>query len=391
MATWIKATYGGQSWRRLEYWIPSDDEYPATNPLRPCLIYCPGHGWEGRHPNFFYGPAGDGVAEPLFTARIEPAEVTEPVVAISIWQASSNYGLADVFNPDPWTTSTAYVVEDMVTDGVSTRYRCVKDHTSSAADEVGVGANWEFKWLAIPANDVTAQLWSDEPYMSPAFGGTGIRDAQAAVQWAKRNADRLGIDPNKIVLMGSSAGGQACGAAAWSRSRPHLDEDAHSVTRDFAYDQSSSVQGVILDITPNDWKWYPFEPILMPNLWGRKFTTTQWDRYPDRLKSALSPLGSLNATGIHTAAYLAYAGSRFDHAGGTDDPPYSAALYHEARNGWEMLAALKALGQTNVVFLEDAAGAGFFERWTSQTASTQIADTDRDLDIWDWLKALWGL
>lgn len=390
MATWKKFTYGGQNWRRGEYWIPLDDEYPSTNPLRPCLIYCPGHGWEGRHPNYFYGPPLGGVAEPLFTARIEPAEVTEPVVAISIWSASNNYGLFDNVSPAAWATSTAYVLEDVV-EVSNVIYRCIKAHTSAAADEPGVGANWEFKWLVLEGIDVTNQAWSDEPYMTPAFLATGIRDAQAAVQWAKRNADRLGIDPNKVVLMGASAGGQQCGAAAWSRSRAYLDEDSHDVTREFAFDSSSLPQGLILDITPNDWKWYPFEPILMPNLWGREFTVTEWDRYPDRLKSALSPLGALNATGLHCPTYLAYAASRFDHLGGTDDPPYAAADYHHARNGWEMLKKLKALGQSNVVFLEDADGAGFFERWTDETTSIEIADTLRDSDIWEWLKALWGL
>ncbi|UOQ84389.1 alpha/beta hydrolase [Gracilibacillus salinarum] len=37
-----------------------------------------------------------------------------------------------------------------------------------------------------------------------------IVDAKSAVRWVRRHSDDLGIDPNKIVMCGSSAGGYVC-------------------------------------------------------------------------------------------------------------------------------------------------------------------------------------
>lgn len=399
MATWTRFRYGAKSWRQGFYWVPSDDFYPATNPGRPCLIYSPGHGWEGRHPSFFYGPP-DGVAEPLFTSHIEPAEATQEVVCISIWQASSNYELFDTFTHSDWNVGFGSYSEGAIVNddgGAGELYRCRKTHTAAAANEPGTGANWRFFWIQLDPNDAGAFLYLPQtgdqaglhPGMSPGFGGEGIRDNQAIVQWAKDNANRLGIDPLKIVTMGASAGGQASGAAAYSTTAPFVKEARADVYAEHARRSSSRPQATILDITPNDFRWYPFTG-LMDNLLGRTFTATEWDRVDDQVKSGLSPLGVLNASGLHLPTYLAYAGSRFDHIGGTDDPPYAVGLYHEARNGWEILKALELLGQPNIVHLEDSLTGGFFERWTSTTASTQIPDTDRALDIWEWLKALPG-
>jgi len=44
-----------------------------------------------------------------------------------------------------WLTGTAYTVDDLVTNNGST-YACILDHTSSATDEPGVGANTDTYW-----------------------------------------------------------------------------------------------------------------------------------------------------------------------------------------------------------------------------------------------------
>lgn len=386
MATWTEFRYGSESWRKAQYWVPDDDVNPATNPLRPCLVYCPGHGWEGRHPNFFYS-SPVGTSEPLFTDHIEPAEQTTPVVCISIWGASANHGLFDDITPSAWTTQ-AYVAGDVVSHGGS-YWRCVRDHTSTASHEPGVGAFAGFYWIELLANDATNNLLGADmaPGTTPAFLGTGIRDVQQLVQHLKREAGFFGLDPTKIRLMGSSAGGQQAGAAAYGYSAPFQPQSRESVAGAYRARASSAVEAVILDITPNDWRWYPWSS-AMENLFGRSYTADEWDRESDALKAALSPLGALTERLVSIPTYLAYAGSRFDHTGGTDDPPYNDALFHDARNGWEILRVLEQLGEPNVVFLEDSLTAGFFERWTSTTVSTEIPDTDRALDIWTWFQAL---
>ena len=55
-----------------------------------------------------------------------------------------NNGL-DYYDLDAWAVSTSYSVDDLVKNN-SKRYKCIQNHTSSADDEPGVGANWETYW-----------------------------------------------------------------------------------------------------------------------------------------------------------------------------------------------------------------------------------------------------
>lgn len=47
-----------------------------------------------------------------------------------------------------WLVTTGYVVDDAVTNGGET-YVCIVNHTATAADEPGVGANWEDFWALV--------------------------------------------------------------------------------------------------------------------------------------------------------------------------------------------------------------------------------------------------
>jgi acetyl esterase/lipase len=51
-----------------------------------------------------------------------------------------------------------------------------------------------------------------------------LRDAKAAIRWARANADRLGIDPDRIMAGGESAGGHLAAAVALV---PGFEEGAH--------------------------------------------------------------------------------------------------------------------------------------------------------------------
>lgn len=394
MATWTDFRYGQKSWRKAQHWVPGG--YPAAPGLtRPCLVYFPGHGWEGRHPGFFYGDGGGplqyGPGEPLFVDHIEPAEGTQDVVCISAWSASKNYGLLNNVGITDWDVGETNIPEGDLRDNGGAVYRCLVLHNASSATEPGVGADWEHRWALLEAHDISNNLWPSEPPRSPGFLWTGTRDVQVLVQYLKRNAHLFGIDRNKIVPMGSSAGGQQVGTAVWGRAAPHLAEAAPHLSAPSESEYSSSPQAVVLDITPNDWKWYPFEG-LQKNLWGQDLASS-WDDISDAVKSGLSPLGVLRVTQAHCPTYLSYGGNG-RYTGAADDPPYASAEYHHARNGWEMLKELDTLGQTNLVFLEDSPTAGFYRRWTDPTTFADIATgggAAKAQDIWDWLVALWGL
>ena len=50
-----------------------------------------------------------------------------------------------------------------------------------------------------------------------------IEDVKAAIRWARANAKRLGFDPEKIAVVGHSAGGQLALFAAGTPNRPEFE------------------------------------------------------------------------------------------------------------------------------------------------------------------------
>ncbi|MCP3911328.1 MAG: alpha/beta hydrolase, partial [Actinomycetia bacterium] len=74
---------------------------------------------------------------------------------------------------------------------------------------------WVLALLALVAGcgylggDDDPQGWPDVDFGVPVevYRDHSIDDGRAAVAWIRTNADRLGIDPNRIALAGASAGG----------------------------------------------------------------------------------------------------------------------------------------------------------------------------------------
>lgn len=70
----------------------------------------------------------------------------------------------------------------------------------------------EFKWIK---NYLAAQgfvVFISEYRLGAPIEQKAIPDSKAAVRWVRANADTLGVDPNKIITMGSSAGGHLAAA-----------------------------------------------------------------------------------------------------------------------------------------------------------------------------------
>src|SRR5688572_3918608 len=53
-----------------------------------------------------------------------------------------------------------------------------------------------------------------------------VKDAKSAVRWVRKNAGRLGVDPNRIAAGGGSAGGHIAAASATTRELDEPQEDA---------------------------------------------------------------------------------------------------------------------------------------------------------------------
>lgn len=64
-----------------------------------------------------------------------------------------------------WLITTGYLVDDFVADG-GVDYVCIVAHTSTAADQPGVGANWEDFWVVL---DATSEAFEMEHYSKVIF------------------------------------------------------------------------------------------------------------------------------------------------------------------------------------------------------------------------------
>ena len=78
---------------------------------------------------------------------------------------------------------------------------------------------------------------------------TATGDVKCAVRWAKANAAKFGIDPDKIALFGRSAGGHLALLAAYSANNPELPASCLET------DQDESVAAVISFYAPIDLLW----------------------------------------------------------------------------------------------------------------------------------------
>ena len=88
----------------------------------------------------------------------------------------------------------------------------------------------EFGFVGLPAQ---YRLTGEAPWPAQ------IHDVKAAIRWTRSNADRLGVDPGRIVLWGSSAGAHLALLAAGTPNDPAVEGDVGPAG------VSSAVQAVI--------------------------------------------------------------------------------------------------------------------------------------------------
>ena len=102
----------------------------------------------------------------------------------------------------------------------------------------GVVINWEGYQVAkkLNAKGITAfvlkyRLPSDVTMKDKSIGP--LQDAQRAIYLVRKNADRWGIDPHKVGIMGSSAGGHLASTAGTHFRHPVVETEGISVRPDF--------------------------------------------------------------------------------------------------------------------------------------------------------------
>jgi acetyl esterase/lipase len=108
--------------------------------------------------------------------------------------------------------------------------------------------NWP-NWLAVVASrgyvvaGVSYRFSSEAPYPAQ------IQDVKAAVRWLRANAATYGIDPNRVIVWGASAGGQLAAVLGTSCNAPELEGPFAK-----GAEGSSCVQGVVDFYGPIDFK-----------------------------------------------------------------------------------------------------------------------------------------
>lgn len=407
--SWTGFKYGQKARHYAEYWLPTGASL-GDGGSRGCLIYAPGGGWSASTQRAFYATrdqftidaGGNEVGNRLFLEKIEDAGNTNyTVISMMYGMAYSGYyngGVGPEYSFDRWDAAVSYVKKDLIGKAGNV-YECLVANTNV---EPTVTSGWETSWRLIPRNDPLGNpeygnlgLYT-KVTSQPAYMDEGIRDVQLMVQFVKQNADAFGIDPEKIVLMGDSAGGNTVGCAAYSApaktgigtsSNDSVARDVHSAGLG-AVHNDSSVAGVILEITPSDWRYFEeYANIHGDFLFGMtNADQAAWDSVPDSVKAAVSPLGALKATGNAIPTFLHYYQDYITPSTAQDPPFATGSPYHKADNGEYIRDELLRLGQTNVEFRTvtgaDGAPGG------SQDHSTQ--GTQNYTDMMNWLNDLLG-
>jgi acetyl esterase/lipase len=108
--------------------------------------------------------------------------------------------------------------------------------------------NWP-NWLAVLAGRGYVVAGVSYRFSSEAHYPAQIQDVKAAVRWLRANAATYGIDPNRVVVWGASAGGQLAAVLGTSCGVPELEG-----TPVRGAETSSCVQGVVDFYGPTDFK-----------------------------------------------------------------------------------------------------------------------------------------
>lgn len=92
--------------------------------------------------------------------------------------------------------------------------------------EKNMGTGWMFRRLASQGHVVM----DIEYTLAPSTDVPGmVQDVKRAIIWLRRNGERHGVDPQRIVLMGGSAGGHLALLAAYTPNDPALQPDGSAV------------------------------------------------------------------------------------------------------------------------------------------------------------------
>lgn len=215
------------------------------------------------------------------------------------------------------------------------------------------------------------------PSSYPSYYPDPMDDTARAVQFIKDNASTFDIDPNKVVLFGSSAGGTNALHTAFRRSLPYFARTSSAMPRRFAYRSSSSVAAVVNFLGVVDFRYDTAEGV---ETWAYNHNTNGWSYLfghsltdggaewgsadMDIVKEAASPLALIERSPLEqrtNGVYSVYANTT------PTGKPY--VNLHAAEQAAILHAALDEAGITNDYELITSGA------WEDYTPSPTIQDS----------------
>jgi len=191
------------------------DQYMLPDSLSPhaCSVSCSA----GDCPHQGNGYAGSWSATPgthdldVVNPSVKSPYLADPYLRnVALWDTRYLGNAAGA----AWQTSTAYTVGQIVSDshagywqGATVNFRCIANHTSAAATEPNVGANWRNDWEFASLYDLRTATAAGSTYTDGAIGCSGCTAIQALVKWVRR-----GFTPQNPALWCAGHDGEAIGA-----------------------------------------------------------------------------------------------------------------------------------------------------------------------------------
>lgn len=171
---------------------------------------------------------------------------------------------------------------------------------------------------------------------SAAYGGQSVADVNRLIGWMRANKEYLNIQPQKIALMGSSAGGQAAGMAAYSDQGSFGGKRHHTSANGMVPQVPTKPNALILSIAQakaenfvnTSGAGYTQQAqylSFMASLYGdaNLSNAANWQAYPDDIKKSLDPYDAASRSGHMMPTCLVYT---LDN--GYDDPRTEDEVYN---------------------------------------------------------------
>lgn len=363
--------YGPLPWQWLHWY---DDETTIPKPL---IIFCPGGGWGLRDPRPVTDPAIAGPEPFAAGALLNSDSVYHESYRIAVVNVASNgFNGLDPLGLPKWEVGTMYELDEEVAvdalydvNGVfvapAGKYRCTGDHVADDANRPNGSLGIRF-WIELEQNDTGRPKIPNRGDGTPAFGVQGAVDMMRAIAFARVNAWRFYVIPDKIGIAGSSAGGNNAGLAAALSSSTITGLSNPGMTHRGQPVELAHPNAAMLRITPQQLDLYAptggggqFRN-FMSSLYGpvELRDTADWVNYPDAHKRSLDVYRTMERNGQSCPILLDHMEmaqfpsdppggsstllfSTKNHANLTDATMFNTTDVHHPRNGWNLLELLQ--------------------------------------------------